>query len=129
MVATCGVPDGSSGPYPVGCGARRLRWPLEVEMPISDHSAPTEPVVVGVDGSTSSLAAVDLAAREAARRNRSLRLVHAFIWPYLHVPLGAPPYGPSEGGLRQQAERILADACTRAHTAAPGLTVHSEMVV
>ena len=35
------------------------------------------PVVVGVDGSPASLAAVDLVAREAALRGRALRVVHA----------------------------------------------------
>ncbi|MFJ9898310.1 universal stress protein [Streptomyces sp. NPDC091280] len=35
------------------------------------------PVIVGVDGSEESLAATEWAAREAARRDRPLRLVHA----------------------------------------------------
>lgn len=87
-----------------------------------------EPVVVGVDGSASGLAAVDLAAREAILRRRPLCLVHAFIWPYLHVPLDPSPSGPPEGGLRHQAERILAEAHTRAHATAPDLVVRSELV-
>jgi nucleotide-binding universal stress UspA family protein len=95
--------------------------------PTPEHSPLNKPVVVGVDGSESSLAAVDLAAREAMLRRRPLCLVHAFIWPYLHVPLGPSPYGPPEGGLRHQAERILADAYTRAHTAGPDLDVHREL--
>ncbi len=86
------------------------------------------PVVVGVDGSTASLAAVDLAAREASLRRRPLRIVHAFIWPSLHVPLGPSPYGPPEGGLRHQAERILADATARARAVAPEVPVHGELI-
>ncbi|MEV1147848.1 universal stress protein, partial [Micromonospora sp. NPDC049799] len=39
------------------------------------------PVVVGVDGSAAALDAVRVAAREAAYRQRPLRVVHAFIWP------------------------------------------------
>jgi nucleotide-binding universal stress UspA family protein len=88
-----------------------------------------KPVVVGVDGSASSLVAVDVAAREAILRHRPLHLVHAFIWPYLHVPLGPSPYGPPEGGLRNEAKRILADACDRAEATAPGLAVSSELVI
>jgi nucleotide-binding universal stress UspA family protein len=94
----------------------------------SEHSALHRPVVVGVDGSASSNAALDLAAHEANLRRRPLYLVHAFIWPYLHVPLGPSPYGPPEGGLRHQAERILADAYTRARAAAPDIDVHAEVV-
>jgi nucleotide-binding universal stress UspA family protein len=96
-------------------------------MSTREHSPLRKPVVVGVDGSAYSVAALDLAAREATLRRRPLRLVHAFIWPYLHVPLGPSPYGPPEGGLRHQAERILADAYTHARTT-PDLDVQDELV-
>lgn len=95
---------------------------------MSTHSPLAKPVVVGVDGSAASLVAVELAAREAARRHRPLHLVHAFIWPYLHVPLGPSPYGPPEGGLRNDAERILADAYDRAHATAPDVVMSTELV-
>jgi nucleotide-binding universal stress UspA family protein len=85
-------------------------------------------VVVGVDGSDSSLAAVDLAAHEATLRKRPLFIVHAFVWPYLHVPLGPSPEGPPEGGLRHQAEQILADAYARARSAAPDTPLHGELI-
>jgi nucleotide-binding universal stress UspA family protein len=97
-------------------------------MAVPAHTSPIEPVVVGVDGSASSLEAVELAAREAVLRRRPLRVVHAFIWPYLHVPLGPSPYGPPEGGLRHQAESLLAEAGARARAAAPDLAVDSEIV-
>lgn len=71
------------------------------------------PVVVGVDGSAACLPAADSAVWEATVRRRPLRLVHAFIWPYLHAPLGPSPYGPPEGGLRHEAERVVADAYAR----------------
>jgi len=85
-------------------------------------------VVVGADGSPSSLAAVDLAADEARLRGVGLRVVHAFIWPYFRVPLGPSVAGPPEGGLRHEAERILAEAVERAHDAAPEVDVHGQIV-
>jgi nucleotide-binding universal stress UspA family protein len=88
----------------------------------------TGSVVVGVDGSACSLDAVDLAYREAAARNRPLHVVHAFAWPYLHVPLGPSPSGPPEGGLRRQAEAVLAQALERARAAGSAVPVSGEVV-
>jgi nucleotide-binding universal stress UspA family protein len=85
-------------------------------------------VVVGVDGSLESLSAVDLAVREAALRHRPLRVVHAFPWPALHVPLGPSPEGPPEGGLRHQAERLVTEAVERARAAAPGVVVTGQIL-
>jgi nucleotide-binding universal stress UspA family protein len=87
------------------------------------------PVLVGVDGSDESDAALDWAAGEAVARRCSLRVVHAFIWPLLtQVPLGPSPYGPPEGGLRAAAERIVDDAVRRAAAGSPGLAVDGELV-
>ena len=61
------------------------------------------PVVVGVDGSASALDAVRLAAREAARRERELRIVHAFIWPLMHVKVGASAAVPKAGCATTQS--------------------------
>ncbi|MGA5471587.1 universal stress protein [Streptomyces arboris] len=44
-------------------------------------------VVVGVDGSPESLAAADWAAREASLRGLPLRIVHAWLWQPLDIPL------------------------------------------
>ncbi|MEU2912776.1 universal stress protein [Streptomyces massasporeus] len=85
-------------------------------------------VVVGVDGSASSLAAVEAAAREARLRGAGLRVVHAFVWPAAHVPLGPSPLGPPEGGLRNVVDRLVAEAVERARTVAPELDV-SDVVV
>lgn len=88
-----------------------------------ESSRVSRPIVVGVDGSPSSLEAVDLAATEAHLRDDPLRIVHAFVWPYFGVPLGPSPFGPPEGGLRNEAERIVAEAVRRARTAAPDVDV------
>ncbi|MFE7804516.1 universal stress protein [Streptomyces sp. NPDC057430] len=85
-------------------------------------------VVVGVDGSASSLAAVEAAAREARWRDAGLRVVHAFLWPAMHVPLGPSPLGPPEGGLRNMVERVVAEAVARARSTAPGVDVSHAVV-
>ncbi|KUM73258.1 universal stress protein [Streptomyces curacoi] len=86
------------------------------------------PVVVGVDGSPSSMAAVEVAAREAGLRGVGLRLVHAFGWPAAHVPPGRP-WEPSGAGLRELIDGTLVKAERRAHQAAPGIEVMREVVV
>ncbi|MFJ4672642.1 universal stress protein [Kitasatospora purpeofusca] len=88
----------------------------------------SDPVLVGVDGSEASLAAVDVAVREARLRGRGLRIVHAFIWPLMHVSLGPAQGGPAEGGLRHQAERVLEDARARARALDPELEIGAELV-
>ncbi|MGA5710473.1 universal stress protein [Streptomyces cellulosae] len=85
-------------------------------------------VVVGVDGAASGLAAVEAAAREARLRGAALRVVHAFIWPALHVPLGPSPSGPPEGGLRNLADRLVAEAVERARATAPEVEVSPAVV-
>ncbi|MFF7213734.1 universal stress protein [Streptomyces sp. NPDC008238] len=71
-------------------------------------------VVVGVDGSTSSDAAVVQAAREAHRRRAKLRVVHAFTWP------SGPTYAPLDPS---PLNRMAHDAAERARGAAPGTEV------
>ncbi|HEX2289338.1 MAG TPA: universal stress protein [Pseudonocardiaceae bacterium] len=92
-------------------------------------SAPHAPIVVGVDGSEVSLEAVEWAAAEAAARHRRLRVVHAFIWPLLRVPMGPSTYGTPASGLRADAQRILDQAVQRARQAAPGTDVTGVMPV
>ncbi|MFI8090648.1 universal stress protein [Streptomyces sp. NPDC086080] len=85
-------------------------------------------VVVGVDGSASGLAAVEVAAREAALRGAGLRVVHACVWPAMHVPMGPSPLGPPEGGLRNVVDRLMAEAVQRAAEAAPEVAVEQVVV-
>lgn len=86
------------------------------------------PVLVGVDGSAIALDAVRVAAREAAGRQRPLRVVHAFIWPLMNMPLDPAPGAPADGGLRNQAEKALAEAVAEAGKVAPEVPVTGAVV-
>ena len=93
-------------------------------------AASTEPVIVGVDGSSVSRVAVDWAARDAALRGTTLRLVHILTPPavmaFLEVPM--PP-----GYLQWQEEegRALLDTALKTVEEAAGdsrIEVTTEMV-
>ncbi|MDK1345149.1 universal stress protein [Streptomyces sp. 378] len=86
------------------------------------------PVVVGVDGSESSLAAVEVAAGEASMRGLGLRVVHAFVWPGLHAPLGSSPLGPVEGEMHRLVERTMAESVARARAVAPEVDVSHAVI-
>lgn len=81
------------------------------------------PVVAGVDGSYESLAAAEWAAREAERRDRPLRLVHAWNWH----PRSAEGE-PGSAVQRHLAQRVLRRAEERIRTACPDLRIHDEQV-
>jgi nucleotide-binding universal stress UspA family protein len=96
--------------------------------PLGDpDAAPTEDpppraVVVGVDGSEVGLTAVRWAAREAARRNAPLRIVHAA--PYVsRRSADAPP--PPE---LTRARRITAQAYTVARHTDPAVQASTDVV-
>ncbi|WP_431964773.1 universal stress protein [Actinacidiphila sp. bgisy160] len=82
-------------------------------------------VVAGVDGSASSLAAVEEAAREALWRDAELRIVHGLALPVMpmHVPMDPSPLGPPEDSLRKVAERLVREAAERARRVAPPVRV------
>ncbi|MFF4653780.1 universal stress protein [Streptomyces sp. NPDC001380] len=85
-------------------------------------------VVVGADGSACGLQAVAVAAREALLRHCPLRVVHGFLWPYFPVSLSPSAVGPPEGGLRNEARRIVGEALEHARKAAPGVEATGEVV-
>ncbi|MFJ9927263.1 universal stress protein [Streptomyces misionensis] len=89
----------------------------------------SKPVVVGVDGSPSSLEAVETAAHEAVLSGVGLRLVHAFGWSSIHPPHGGPPWNRAEAGVRELVDGTLVEAELRAHRIAPDTDIHREVTV
>ncbi len=85
-------------------------------------------VVVGVDGSEQALAAVRVAATEAYHRHAPLHIVHAFIWPFLHVDVGPVADDLPGTGLRHHAEDVLAEATAEAQKVAPQVPVTSALI-
>ncbi|MFE1293980.1 universal stress protein [Streptomyces sp. NPDC058731] len=81
------------------------------------------PVIVGVDGSAESLAAAEWAAREAVRRDRPLRLVHAWGWH----PRGHDGQ-PANAAQRHLGRRVLRQAEERIRRAVPDVHLTDEQV-
>jgi nucleotide-binding universal stress UspA family protein len=81
------------------------------------------PVIAGVDGSPESLAAAEWAAREAARRNRPLRLVHAWNW-HPRQDVGEP----ATAAQRHLARRSLRQAEDRIRRTCPNVVLDDEQV-
>lgn len=86
------------------------------------------PVVVGVDGS-SSLAAVEAAAREAERLGRELRLAHALTWSSTHLPPGVPPWDRDGAATRVRLTGPLTEARRAASRIAPGVATTQDVLL
>lgn len=87
-------------------------------------------VVVGVNGTGSSLYAVKWAATEVANRNGRLRLLYAWS-PEAYAPVTprAIEAEPAAEDATAEAARVLEIAATVAATMAPGVEVQTELVV
>jgi nucleotide-binding universal stress UspA family protein len=84
------------------------------------------PLVVGVDGSDSSLVALDWAVDEAARRGLALRLVYASLWErYEDVVPSTDVDRPSE---QVMAENIVGTAAERVQRRNSEVKVSAEVV-
>jgi len=91
-------------------------------------SGSAAPVIVGIDGSEQALAAVRAAATEAYHRHVPLHIVHAFIWPSLHVDVGPVAEDLPGTGLRHHAEDLLAEATAEAVRTAPQVPVTTALI-
>lgn len=93
--------------------AHRAGCPV-VLVPVGSAAGGPRRVVVGVDGSAHSDAAVDVATREAALAGVDLLIVHAWVYPYRRR------HGESEAGdqigsmMEADARAVLAAAVARA---------------
>ncbi|MEW1780159.1 universal stress protein [Streptomyces sp. NPDC086777] len=86
----------------------------------------TPPLVVGVDGSEGSLAAVDWAADEAGRHDIPLRLVYASRWERYEA--GVPSEGTERPSERVPAEHVVASAAERVAQRRPDVKVTADIL-
>ncbi|MFF9088566.1 universal stress protein [Streptomyces sp. NPDC014991] len=84
------------------------------------------PLVVGVDGSASSLTAVDWAVAEAARHGLVLRLVYASLWERYEGAL--PSDSPDRPSEQLMAEHIVASAAERARLRDPDVRTATDIL-
>ena len=93
-------------------------------------AASTEPVIVGVDGSSVSRVAVDWAARDAALRWTTLRLVHILTPPAV-IAFPEVPMPPGYLQWQEEEGRALLDTALKTVEEAAGdsrIEVTTEMV-
>ncbi|EST36470.1 universal stress protein [Streptomyces roseochromogenus] len=84
------------------------------------------PLVVGVDGSDSSLLAVDWAVDEAARHGLPLRLVHASLWERYEAL--QPSFGTGRPAEEVMAQHIVASCVERARLRNPEVKASGEVL-
>ena len=97
-------------------------------MKAKERQSIRHPVLVGVDGSVSARAAVDLGAWEAERRHVPLLLVHGYQDRLPHASYGLLPRQPVISAVRDDARAILEETANRAHAEHPGVVVRSTLV-
>ncbi|WP_298460845.1 universal stress protein [uncultured Cellulomonas sp.] len=107
--------------------AAHSQCPVTIVREVKDDAS--APVVVGVDGSPSSVVAAQVAAREALLRDLPLVVAHArptLLAPYGGEGLGLPPLATSdENDPTHRAARQVADQLRAEY---PGLDVRVDLV-
>ncbi|USX54532.1 universal stress protein [Lentzea sp. HUAS12] len=89
--------------------------------------SPSAPVVAGVDGSASALAAVSWAAAECARHHLPLRLVHGYMLPTSGYPEMVITGPEARQAVEQQARDWLTEAAAAARATAPDVEITTEV--
>ncbi|MGM1062360.1 universal stress protein [Saccharothrix sp. Mg75] len=89
----------------------------------------SEPIVVGVDGSASALAAVRWAAAEAARHHVPVKLVHAYQLPVRGYPEIVLTAHDVRTAFEEVGRERLAEAERTVLEAAPGVEVGKSLVL
>jgi nucleotide-binding universal stress UspA family protein len=84
-------------------------------------------VVVGVDGSWSALKAVRWAAKEAARRDAPLRLVHVCHLAPVRHPRQVPPPPEYQAAILEEGRYWLSEAVDAARRTEPGIAVTTDL--
>lgn len=86
-----------------------------------------QPVIAGTDGSQESIRAVEWAAREAALRKSTLRIVAIPVLPQRMIPSPATP--ETVGGMVERSmRRALAAAAQEAATLEPDLPIETQLL-
>ena len=97
--------------------AMHAHSPVVVVREHADPQAASGPVVVGVDGSSCSLAAVAFAMEQAVRRHTPLVAVHAwwldFVDGVVVTTPGSPQWQRAAEAMRHTVTQSLAGACAR----------------
>ncbi len=105
--------------------------PLRSDEPVPDRCRKAVvtvrlPLVVGVDGSGSSLEAVDWAVDEAARLGLPLRIVHASLWERYETRV--PSFATGRPAEEVMADNIVAAGVERARLRRRDLEVSGDVV-
>jgi nucleotide-binding universal stress UspA family protein len=85
-------------------------------------------VVVGVDGSTSSWAAINAAAWEAQERGQDLVLAHGYHERMPYLTYGWSPYVPSVEDVYAGPKAMLSEAAAKIRPRYPDLPVHTQLL-
>ncbi|MGO8873513.1 MAG: universal stress protein [Acidimicrobiales bacterium] len=109
---------------PDGTGTTSVWSPEEVQM-TSTQTAERHRIVVGIDGSPSSMVAVEWAARQAELTGATLEVLMTWEWPANYGwSLSLPPdYDP-----QHDSEAVLEEAMGPVRTAHPGITVETTVI-
>jgi nucleotide-binding universal stress UspA family protein len=86
-------------------------------------AGPTHRIVVGIDGSPSSIAALDWAIRQAELTEARLEVLMTWEWP---ASYGWSPV-PNDYDPAHDAETFLEDTLKSVRNSHPGLSIHSSV--